>query len=233
MVRQATDTAVNASISTPVWPVTRTVARTTRPVLSGAMSTATCVIGRGWQSGINSCVFFAARIPAMRAAPSTSPFLALPASTRSSVAGAMTTRPSAIATRPVAALAETSTMRASPPLARWVRFLGFAIRSLGGAGAPHSGRQQRARRRCHIALPHQALADQEGRDAGRGQPRQIRRRGNAAFADHDAITRNQGCQSLACFQRGLECFQVAVVDADQERAEFEGARELGFIMHFQ
>src|SRR3954453_17269754 len=230
MVRQASDTAVNASISTPVWPVTRTVARTTKPVLSGAMSTATCVMGRGWQSGINSCVFFAAMMPAIRAAPSTSPFLALPASTRSSVGGAMTTRPSAIATRPVAALAETSTMRASPPLARWVRVFDFAIRSLGGAGAPHSVRQQRARGRCHIGLSHQTFADQEGRDAGRGEARQIRWRGNATFADQDAIARNQGCQSLACFQRRLKCFQVAVVDADQRRAQFERARELGFVV---
>jgi hypothetical protein len=60
-------------------------------------------------------------MPAMRAAPSTSPFLALPETIRSSVALPMTTRPSATAARSVAALAETSTMRASPDASIWVR----------------------------------------------------------------------------------------------------------------
>ena len=67
MVRQATETAVSASISTPVWPVTLTVACTTKPgsACSGSMSTATLVIGSGWQSGISSCVRLAAMMPAM------------------------------------------------------------------------------------------------------------------------------------------------------------------------
>ena len=51
------------------------------------MSTSTLVIGSGWQSGMSSCVRLAAMMPAMRAAPSTSPFLALPLSTMSSVFG--------------------------------------------------------------------------------------------------------------------------------------------------
>ena len=73
----------------------------------------------GWQSGISSCVFLAAMMPAMRAAASTSPFLASPVSISASVAGAMATKPSARAVR-VAALSDTSTMRASPLSLRWV-----------------------------------------------------------------------------------------------------------------
>ena len=34
-------------------------------------------MARGWQSGISSCVFLAAMMPAMRAVASTSPFLAV------------------------------------------------------------------------------------------------------------------------------------------------------------
>ncbi len=88
--------------------------------MSGAMSISTLETASGWQSGISSWVRFAAMMPAMRAAPSTSPFLALPLSTRSSVFRVITTRPSATAIRAVAGLAETSTMRASPRRPRWV-----------------------------------------------------------------------------------------------------------------
>ena len=46
MVRQATDVAISASISTPVWPVTLTVARTVNPggACDGAMSKATLAL---------------------------------------------------------------------------------------------------------------------------------------------------------------------------------------------
>ena len=44
-----------------------------------AKSTVAFVMASGWQSGISSCVRFAAMMPAMRAAPSTSPFLAFAA----------------------------------------------------------------------------------------------------------------------------------------------------------
>src|SRR5882762_3207479 len=123
MVRQAIDTAVSASISTPVGPVTFTVARITQPgsVWSGAMSTVTFDNASGWQSGINSEVRLAAMMPAMRAAPSTSPFFALPDRISSSVAWLMMTRPSATAMRSLAGLSDTSTMRASPPESIWVR----------------------------------------------------------------------------------------------------------------
>ena len=89
--------------------------------LSGVMSSVTFDSASGWHSGISSEVRLAAMMPAMRAAPSTSPFLALPETIRSSVALVMTTRPSATAMRSVAALAETSTIRASPDASIWVR----------------------------------------------------------------------------------------------------------------
>ena len=50
------------------------------------MSTVTFDSASGWQSGISSEVRLAAMMPAMRAVPSTSPFLALPETIRSSVA---------------------------------------------------------------------------------------------------------------------------------------------------
>ena len=59
-------------------------------------------------------VRFAAMIPAIRATPSTSPFAAVPALTSASVAGCITTRASATATRSVSALVETSTICALP-----------------------------------------------------------------------------------------------------------------------
>ncbi len=69
MVRAATLTAVSASISTPVWPWQRTVARISRrqaAASSKAKLTDTCVTIRGWQSGIRSAVRLAARMPATR-----------------------------------------------------------------------------------------------------------------------------------------------------------------------
>src|SRR5262245_64791609 len=99
-------------------------------------------------------------MPAMRAAPRTSPFLASPASTEASVLAVMRTRPSAIATRAVIVLAPTSTMRASPPLPTCESFFALAIVSSGGRDFVR--RQQRARRRRHVGLPLQALAHREG-----------------------------------------------------------------------
>src|SRR3954466_15001207 len=173
MVRQATDTAVSASISTPVGPVTLTVARTMQPgsFLSGVMSIVTLGSASGEHRGVSSEVRLAAMMPAMRAAPSTSPFLALPETIRSSVALAMTTRPSATAVRSVAALAETSTIRASPDASIWVRAeppleaLSLEALSAIGLASPSGARaigacQQCAGRRGYIGLPHQAFADQ-------------------------------------------------------------------------
>src|SRR5262249_37355070 len=264
MVRQATDTAVIASISTPVWPVTLTIACTTRPgsLWSGWTSTAILVIGSGWQSGISLWVCFAAMIPAMRAAPSTSPFLALPCSTRSRVFTVITTRPSATASRSVAGLVETSTMRASPRSPRWVSvgagflagivtsssadfatdFLAYflagflvlrAIGSPGGAGAPRRLREQRAGRPFDIALTHQALADEEGADADAREPGEVVGRRDPALADDDAIARYVRRELLARGQRGIEGLEVAVVDPDQPRFQLERTVELVGIVHLE
>src|SRR5690349_18305463 len=209
MVRHATETAVSASISTPVGPVTLTVARTMQPgsFASGAMSSSTLDSASGWQSGISSEVRLAAMMPAILAVPSTSPFLALPEMISSSVALVISTRPSATATRSVAGLAETSTIRASPLLSMWVRaadslagFFGIAL-----ARSRRAGRlgtlQQRPCCRGHVGLPHQAFADQEGRHAHAFQPREIFRREDAAFADHQPVVRDQRRQRLAGRQR--------------------------------
>src|SRR5262245_18329299 len=230
MVRQPTATAVSASISTPVWPVTFTVARTTRPgsLRSGSISTAMLETGRGWQSGISSCVRFAAMIAAMRAAPSTSPFLALPASTRSRVFAVITTRPPATATRSVAPLADTSTMRASPRRPRWLSLEGTA--SLRGTQrariATHRVANKRARGSLDVVLAHQAFAHEEGRNPGGGKIVQIGGRKDSALADGDATCRNSRRQVSAGGERGLERLQIAVVDSDEPRTQAQCALEL-------
>src|SRR5262249_45124462 len=241
MVRQAIDTAVSASISTPVGPVTFTVARTMQPgnLASAVISSSTLESASGWQRGISSEVRFAAMMPAMRAVPSTSPFLALPEIISSSVALLMTTRPSATATRSVAAFAETSTIRASPLLSMWVSaapvldgFFGIASARSGGARCFAAG-QQRPRRRGDIGLPHQAFADQEGRHPHALQPRKISRCENAAFADHEPVARDQRRQGLAGFQRGLEGAEVAIVDADHRRSQLQRAIKLGTVVDLE
>src|SRR3984957_7045191 len=234
MVRQATETAVSASISTPVWPetFTRAVTRTPGNVASGVTSTSTCDNSRGWHSGINSWVRLAAMMPAMRAAPSTSPFLALPSRTMSSVFAVISTRPSATATRAVAGVAETSTMWASPRAPRWVRF--FPRRATASPSRSERGfaSEERARRRRHVVLSHKTFADQEARDAGFAEPRQIVRRENAALADDDPVSGNASRQLLAGGKRRLERFQVPVVDADQPRLQPQRPLELFLVMHF-
>ncbi|MCY1202547.1 hypothetical protein D3C87_772040 [compost metagenome] len=127
MVSSATCTAVRASISTPVGPTVSTVAVQATcgawPPSASAKATATRVSASGWHSGIRSLVFLAAWMPAMRAMPSTSPFLAVPDSISASVAGCISMRPVATATRWVAGLAATSTMWAWPWASKWVRVL--------------------------------------------------------------------------------------------------------------
>src|SRR6266702_1261677 len=232
MVRQATDTAVSASISTPVGPVTFTLARTRQPgsFASGSMSTVTFDSASGWQSGMSSEVRLAAMMPAMRAVPSTAPFLALPDTIRSSVALLMTTRPSATASRSLTGLSDTSTIRASPEAPIWVRAglaVVFADLVLDGSRAMSArarrmrgvpAREQHVGRRGHVGLPHQALADQEGRHANAFEAGEVRRREDAALADRQPFRRNQRRQRLAGRKRGLEGAQVSVVDADHRRA---------------
>ena len=109
-------TAVNASISTPVTPEVLTVAVTRTPGSAGSAtrSTATLVKGNGWQSGIRSAVFLAAMMPARRATPRTSPFLARPSTMNANVSALISTSPSATAIRAVTTLPPTSTIWAWP-----------------------------------------------------------------------------------------------------------------------
>src|SRR5581483_8786517 len=162
-------------------------------------------------------------MPASRAVPSTSPFLALPFNTRLSVALAIRTQPSATAMRSVAGLSETSTMRASPEAPRWVRRRATALPRRRRCGL---ARQQRAGCRRYVGLPHQTFADQKTPNPDAGQPRQIGRRVDAAFADDHAAGRNLGRKLLADRERGREGLQVAVVNSDQPRAQFQGALQL-------
>ena len=113
---------MSASISTPVWPVVFTVAMIRMPgsVASGSNSTATLVMGNGWHRGIRSAVRLAAMMPARRATPKTSPFLARPSVMISKVSGCILIQAAACAIRSVTALSETSTICASPLPSKWV-----------------------------------------------------------------------------------------------------------------
>src|SRR5262245_43992319 len=178
---------------------------------------------------MSSCVRLAAMMPAMRAAPSTSPFLASPLRMVASVPAVMRTKPSAMATRAVIALPPTSTMRASPRLSTWESFFAFAMCSPGGRDRMRD--EQRARCGRHIGLTHQAFADQEGADTNLRKATEIGRRENAALADDDAVGWHARCQPLGRGERGLKSFEVAVVDADEARAQAQRALELGGVVH--
>src|SRR5947209_3994595 len=186
------EAAVSASISTPVCPDTfaSLVTRTPGRLSSASRSTLIFMRDSGWQSGISSCVFFAAMMPAMRATANTSPFLAWPERQSASVSGRMTTLPSAIATRSVTALAETSTIRASPVSERCVRSGMTRRRSHRPRGAQRLALQQHARRRGHVLFAHQRFADEEGEDAAALEPQAIVMAKDAALADDNAVLRN-------------------------------------------
>ena len=106
------------------------------------------------------------------------------------------TRPSATATRSVAALAETSTMRASPPWPRWVslraataslRRAELASRSL----AASSARVAASTSACRIRLsPTRKVEMPTARE-----PREIGGREDAALADGDAVARNPAARA--------------------------------------
>src|SRR6185295_19446573 len=104
----------------------------------GLNSTATLVKASGWQSGIKSDVRFAAWIAAMRATPSTSPFLASPASICCNVAGCMRIRPEARATRCVSFFPATSTISACPAESKWVSLFAVIFQELAAKWFYHS-----------------------------------------------------------------------------------------------
>ena len=146
------------------------------------MSTATLVSASGWQSGISSCVRFAAMMPATRAAPSTSPFLALPVSDQRQRFLAHHHRAFGDGDASVAACRRHVDHAAPRPCAsRWVRALRLAIVMLSppcARRAPSSARVAAATSACRIRLSPTRKADMPTR-----QPREIGRREDAALAD--------------------------------------------------
>src|SRR5882757_3677307 len=114
MVRAATDAAVRASISTPVLAVVAAEAVMATPLFVTVVITSMKVRGSGWHIGMSSDVFLAAWMPATRATSSGLPlgFLGRALSTFFERA----TNAEAVASRRVAGLALTSTMRARPAL---------------------------------------------------------------------------------------------------------------------
>src|SRR5215510_15767486 len=86
--------------------------------------------------------------------------------------------------------------------------------------------QQRARGRGDIGRAHQALADQEGADAGVCQALQVGVARDAALGDDDAVLGYARGEALRGLERGGEGLEVTVVDADQPAVELERAIEL-------
>src|ERR1700739_1429018 len=112
MVRAATDAAVRASISTPVLAVVAADAEMITPFFVTVVMTSMKVSGIGWHIGISSDVFFAAWMPATRATSSGLPLGFCGRALRTFFESA--TKADAVASRRVAGLALTSTMRARP-----------------------------------------------------------------------------------------------------------------------
>src|SRR5437660_307950 len=91
---------------------------------------------RGWHRGMRSAVRLAAWIPAMRAAPRTSPLVMALLATLDVVSGSMVTLQRASARRWLGSLGVTSTMRALPSGSTWVRPRSVMWASLDSSGAP-------------------------------------------------------------------------------------------------
>src|SRR5579885_151783 len=172
-------------------------------------------------------------MPAIRAVPSTSPFFAFPESTSSSVTGAITTLPSATATRSVAAFAETSTIRASPFLSRWVSV--FSAIALSGAFCSFRllfACEQDSGRKRHVRLAHQAFAHKKSAHTSGVHALDIGVREDAAFADEEMALRHPGGKALGGGESRLKCAKIAVVNPDKLGTELQCAIELDLVVHF-
>src|SRR5262249_19014085 len=79
---------------------------------------------------------------------------------------------------------------------------------LRSAARPHQvmlrAAQQRAGGGLDVALAHQALADEDRRNAGAGENREIGRGKNTALADRNAVPRDPRRKAPAGGERGLE-----------------------------
>ena len=175
---------------------------------------------------MSSWVRFAAMMPARRAVPSTSPFFALPLRTRSSVFAASRRGLRRWRSRSVADFAETSTMWASPREPKWVSF--FARRATVFTGPMRA-------RVCASAMrasPRQHLSRASGfRRPGRPKCRPWPSRARSSGVKmplSPTMMRSSGHearQPLDCGKRGLEGFEIAVVDAEQPRFQTQRARQ--------
>ena len=118
----------------------------------------------------------------------------------------------AMATRSVSALAETSTMRASP--------FGVEMRELAHRLVGPAFRQPRARMSPRARHPAAASATRRpGSSAPPARRRRSRSAGvvDAALADAAASPRHQRRQLLGRCEVDLQGLEIAVVDADQPR----------------
>src|SRR6185437_7171428 len=82
----------------------------------------------------------------------------------------------------------------------------------------------------HVGLPHQALADQESRDADSAKSGEVSRRIEPALGNDDAIAGNFRPQTFSDGEIRLEGMQVAVVDSDQARPDLQCTVEFAFVM---
>ncbi len=71
---------------------------------------------------------------------------------------------------------------------------------------------------CGIRREHEVLADEEGIEAGDAEPLQVVVGAQAGLADGDAIVRNVLDQFVRSLHAHGECFQVAIVHAEDARA---------------
>ena len=95
-----------------------------------------------------------------------------------------------------------------------------------------AARKQGLGRSRDIRLAHQAFANEKGGDPNALKPRKIGRCIETAFGYHDTVPWNAWRQHLADGKRCLERPQIAIVDTDQPRFQFERAGKLNFIMNF-
>ena len=193
MVRQATETAVSASISTPVLPSSLAVAVTRRPgsAASGSMSTV-IFVKRQRMAERDQLVRLLRRHDAgdARRRRSRRPSWRCRRGSDPASPRAMTTAPLAVAVRAVTALSPTSTMSAVPSAARCVsRAL---IRPPRAFSRASSARVAAATSACRIRLSPTRIA----RTPARREPRDIGRREDAALADDEPIGGNERRQAL-------------------------------------
>ena len=219
----ATATAVSASISTPVRPVTRQVARiTTQPCSgSGSSSTVTAVSGSGWQSGIRSAVRLAPMMPASCATPSTSPFLKPRAAIRARVSGAIVD----------AALGRGRAL--GDVLAADVDHDGVAGGvEVGEAGHAASARPSRRRVAAVTSASRIRLSPTRKARAPAAAIRdEIGVAVEPALGDQQPVARRARRQALEGGEVDRQRLQVAVVDAEQRARQAQRAVELGLVVH--